>query len=75
MSIPVFVNERPVEVVRGASVATAVAAFDESLGRKLADGAARVTDARGIDLDPAAPLNAGSILRVIGGAHQPDADA
>jgi hypothetical protein len=75
VSITVFVNERPVQVPAAASVASAVAAYDEALGRKIADGTARVTDARGIGIDPASPLTAGSILRVIAGGRHVDADA
>ncbi|HEX6643132.1 MAG TPA: hypothetical protein VF037_00550 [Gemmatimonadales bacterium] len=75
MSITVFVNERPVAVPGGSTVAAAVTAFDAGLGRKLADGTARVTDARGIELEPAASLRAGSIIRVLPGARHPDADA
>lgn len=61
----VFVNERPVDVPPGATVAAAVSAFDATLGAALTTGSARATDARGIEVDPATLLHAGSILRVL----------
>jgi hypothetical protein len=71
--VRVFVNERPVDVPAGATVAVAVQAFDDALGQALRAGAASVTDARGIVVDPAAPVGAGTILRVVG--RRPGADA
>jgi hypothetical protein len=72
-AVRVFVNERPVEVPPGATVAVAVQSFDAALGQALLAGAASVTDARGIGVDPAGPVGAGTILRVIG--RRPGADA
>lgn len=74
-AVRVFVNERPVDVPGGATVQAAVSAFDAALGQALAAGRARATDARGIEVEPAAPLQAGSILRVIGQRAGTDADA
>lgn len=74
-TIRVYVNERPVDVPGGATALAAVTAFDAGLGGALGAGSARVTDARGIELDPAAPLHAGSILRVMGRRAGTDADA
>lgn len=64
-AIRVFVNERPVDVAAPATVADAVTAFDAALGAALAAGAARVTDARGIDIPLTEPVGQGSILRVL----------
>lgn len=61
----VFVNAVPVEIPKGADVRAAVQAHDPDLLPRLADGAAYVTDARGIDLALHAPLSEGSILRVV----------
>lgn len=72
-SIRVFVNERPVDVPAGASVAAAVAGLDAALGDELASGTARATDARGIEVDPAAVVHAGAIFRVV--ARRTGADA
>jgi hypothetical protein len=53
----------------------AVSAADADLGRRLAAGEARATDARGLPLDADAPLVGGSIVRVAGSARRPGADA
>lgn len=61
-----FVNERPVEVARGAAVRDAVAAFDRSLADLLAADSAYVTDARGLRVDAGDPVaEAGAVFRVI----------
>ena len=70
----VFVNERPVDVPAGATVQAAVAAADPALADRLGQGA-YATDGRGIQVDPAAVLDAGAILRVITSARRQDADA
>ncbi|HEY7503373.1 MAG TPA: hypothetical protein VH700_04655 [Gemmatimonadales bacterium] len=75
----VFVNAVPLEVGKGADVRAAVRALDAELERKLAGGAAVVTDARGIEVAPDATLAEGSILRVVvsarRAAEERDADA
>ena len=75
----VFVNAVPLEVGKGADVRAAVRALAAALERKLAGGAAFVTDARGIELPPDATLAEGSILRVVVSARRAagerDADA
>ena len=63
--IRLFVNERPVDVAAPATVTDAVTAFDAALGAALIAGAARATDARGIDIAPTEPVGPGSILRVL----------
>lgn len=74
-----FVNERPVSVSAGATVADAVRAFDSALADRLAAGEGRVTDGRGIDLPLDNPVHAGTILRAVISARrpaaEPDADA
>ncbi len=62
--IRVFVNEKPVDLAAPATVADAVTAFDATLGAAVAAGAARVTDARGIEISPTEAVGPGSILRV-----------
>jgi len=76
--IRVFVNERPVDVAAGATVADAVMAFDAELGARVAEGAASTTDARGIEVPVADRVGAGSIIRVVTSVRrrpEPDADA
>ena len=67
-SVRVFVNERPVEVARGATVRDAVAALDRSLADMLSadGGGAYVTDGVGRAVDAADPVGeAGAVLRVV----------
>jgi hypothetical protein len=75
----VFVNAVPLDIGKGADVRAAVQALDADLERKLAAGAAFVTDARGIEVGPEVPLAEGAILRVVVSARrdarEPDADA
>lgn len=72
----VFVNGVAVDLPAGAAAADAVRLFDSALAAKLASGTAYVTDGRGIEVDPAAPLASGSILRVVVSAKRgADADA
>jgi hypothetical protein len=70
--IRVFVNASPVDVPAGADVAQAVRAFDPTLGPRIVAGAAFVTDGRGIEIEPAARLSAGAILRVVVRARRGD---
>jgi hypothetical protein len=75
-SIRVFVNERPVSLPAGASALDAARAHDPALAERLAAGTASLTDARGLPVDPAAPVAAGAILRGVSRrAVEPDADA
>jgi hypothetical protein len=64
-TIRVFVNSGAVDVPAGTAIMDAVRKFDPALSRELTAGKAYVTDGRGIELDPAAPLTSGSILRVV----------
>ncbi|HET6577831.1 MAG TPA: hypothetical protein VFG66_05880 [Gemmatimonadales bacterium] len=76
-AIRVFVNASPVEVPPGTEVRGAIRAHDPELERRAAAGDALVTDARGIEVPLDAPLEAGSILRVVVRARrgEPDTDA
>ena len=74
-AIRVFVNAAAVDLPAGANVADAVRATDPSLVDKVAGGAAYVTDGRGIEINPAALLSSGAILRVVVRARARDADA
>ncbi len=64
-TIRVFVNAGPLDLPCGADVAQAVRLFDPALERQIAGGTAYVTDGRGIEIDPASPLEGGAILRVV----------
>ena len=67
-TMPVFVNERRVEVPRGATAAAAVAGFDPALGARVET--LSITDARGLPLAPDAVLTTGAILRVAASARR-----
>jgi hypothetical protein len=60
----VFVNEVPLDLPAAATVRDAVLAHDATLAEALGH-TVRATDGRGIELDLAASLSAGSIIRVI----------
>jgi adenosine deaminase len=65
-TLRVFVNEKPVDVARGASVRDAVAALDRALADLLATDAAHVTDGVGRRVDAGDPVReAGTVLRVV----------
>ncbi|HSE53953.1 MAG TPA: hypothetical protein VLB00_17315 [Gemmatimonadales bacterium] len=68
--IPVFVNDRAVRMAADCVLADAIAAADPELGRAVREGTARVTDGRGIALDPGAPVYSGAILRVVVSARR-----
>jgi hypothetical protein len=75
-TIRVFVNSNAVDLPPGADVGLAVRTFDPELESRLQSGTAYVTDGRGIEIDPAAPLASGAILRVVVRARRgADADA
>ena len=62
----IFINEKPVDVARGAPVRDAVAAFDRGLADLLSGDAAYVTDGVGRRLDNGDPVReAGMVLRVV----------
>ncbi|MGH7628829.1 MAG: hypothetical protein ACREOF_05465 [Gemmatimonadales bacterium] len=73
--IRVYVNEQPVDIAPGASAEAAVRALDPALADAVSAGAARLTDGRGIDVAPEAPLVPGSILRAARRARRASADA
>src|SRR6185436_6592619 len=65
-SLRVFVNERPVDVPRGATVRDAVGSFDRALAELLATESAYVTDARGLPVEATdAIAEAGAVFRVV----------
>lgn len=68
--IPVFVNDRAVRMEAECVLADAIAAADAELARAVREGSARVTDGRGIALDPGAAVYPGAILRVVVSARR-----
>jgi hypothetical protein len=74
-TIRIFVNAGTVDLPAGATVADAVRAADPSLLDKISSGVAYVTDGRGIEIDPTAPLAGGAILRIVIRARAGSVDA
>lgn len=67
----IFVNEKPVEVARGATIRDAVASHDRALAELLATDGAYVTDAVGRTLDAGDPVGeAGAVFRVVVSARR-----
>jgi hypothetical protein len=64
-TIRVFVNSTALNLPAGTDVRQAVCALDPDLATSVERGTAFVTDGRGIEMDPAAELVSGSILRVV----------
>lgn len=65
-TIRVFVGTRGLDVPRGASALDAVRSADRTLAEAVAAGTRRITDSRGLPVDPSAPAFAGAIFRVVG---------
>jgi hypothetical protein len=63
--VRVFVNGTGVDLPAGAAALDAVHAWNAALADEVRAGGRIITDSRGLPLDPAAPMSAGSILRVI----------
>jgi hypothetical protein len=75
-TIRVFVNASALDLPVGADVGAAVTAYDPDLVPSLKDGAAYVTDGRGVEIDHTTRLVTGAILRVVVRARRGrDADA
>jgi len=67
----VFVNDKAIDVARGATVRDAVAAADSGLARLLESDGAYVTDAVGRPVDPSDAVGeAGAVLRVVVSARR-----
>ena len=76
--IRVYVNDRPLDVPRGATATDAVRHLDPALAERITAGTASLTDARGVVLAADAVLAPGAIVRVVGRARRDaagDADA
>lgn len=74
--IPVFVNDRMVQVSPGSTIAQAAALADPAHGSALSEGRAYLTDGRGIRCPADAAATAGAIIRVVVSARRgEDADA
>jgi len=63
--VRVFVNASGVDVPAGATALDAVRALDEGMARDVDAAKRLITDSRGLPIDPATRMVAGSILRLV----------
>jgi hypothetical protein len=63
--VRVFVNATGIEVPAGATALDAVKAWNAEAAGEVTAGRRIITDSRGLPLDAAAPMSAGSILRLV----------
>ncbi len=61
----VYVDARPVDVPKSASVLDALDIADPALAASVREGTSAVTDSRGLPITPDTPLHGGAILRVV----------
>ena len=64
-TLRVYVDAKPVDVPKSATVLDAVEIADPALGASVRDGTSRVTDSRGLPIAVDTPLHGGAILRVV----------
>jgi hypothetical protein len=63
--VRVFVNAAGVDVPAGSTALDAVRAWNADAATEVTRGTRLITDSRGLPIDGAAPMSAGSILRLI----------
>lgn len=63
--VRVFVNAAGVDVPAGSTALDAVRAWNAEAAGEVSAGGRIITDSRGLPLDAATPMSAGSILRLI----------
>jgi hypothetical protein len=63
--VRVFVNGSGVEVPAGSVALDAVQTWNADAAGEVSSGTRLITDSRGLPIDPATPMSAGSILRLI----------
>ena len=68
--IRVFVNEKAVLVVPGATIREAVMALDPDLAGAIREGRAYVTDGVGRPVEPSGSVEPGAIFRVVVSARR-----
>ena len=64
-SVRVYVNGRGVDAPTSARALDAVRVFDASVADEIVGGRRALADSRGLPMDPAAPVFAGMIMRVV----------
>ena len=74
-TVRVFVDERAVEVARGAAALDAVRALDAAAADRVVAGEHVVTDSRGLPTDVQAPTHGGAIYRIVPARRRAEAGA
>lgn len=69
-TIPVYVNASRVDVPARSTALDAVRAWSTDAAAEVSAGSRGIVDSRGLPLDPAAPMSAGSILRLVAVRHR-----
>lgn len=64
-TVRVFVNAAGVDVPSGSTALDAVRVWNADAAQEVVAGARLITDSRGLPIDSATPMPAGSILRLI----------
>jgi hypothetical protein len=72
--VRVFVNASGVDVPSGATALDAVRAWDATAAADVEGGRRLITDSRGLPLDAAATMSAGSIIRLVAKRDRAAAD-
>ncbi|HWJ13634.1 MAG TPA: hypothetical protein VNS10_07810 [Gemmatimonadaceae bacterium] len=72
--VRVFVNASGVDVPSGATALDAVRAWDASAAAEVEGGRRLITDSRGLPIDAAATMTAGSIIRLVAKRDRAAAD-
>jgi hypothetical protein len=63
--VRVFVNAAGVEIPAGSTALDAVRAWNGDAAKEVSAGTRLITDSRGLPIDGATPMPAGSILRLV----------
>ena len=63
--IRVFVNANAVDVPAGSTALDAVRTWNADAAQEVGTGSRLITDSRGLPIDAASPMSAGSILRLV----------
>lgn len=73
-TVRVFVNASGVDVPSGATALDAVRAWNADAATDVDAGRRLITDSRGLPIDAASPMSAGSILRLVLRRDRDDAE-
>lgn len=71
MTVPVFVNQQCLHVQPESTIRSVLAQLDPAWATALDQGSARLTDGRGIALDPDRIVDPGGIIRIAHSARRP----